>query len=65
MKEDYIALEEFWDKKIECTTDGFLQGFDECVRQFKELDLDFDVARLKRGNKPKDEEEEEKEEAEE
>ena len=59
MKEDYLALEEFQDEKIDCATDRFLQGFDECIHQLKELDPNFDVAHLKRGDEPEDKEEEE------
>ena len=43
MKEDYLASEEFWDEKIECAMDGFLQGFDKCIHQLKELEPNFDV----------------------
>ena len=49
--EDYLASEEFRSEKIKCATDRFLQGFDECVRQLKELDPNFDVARLRRSPK--------------
>ena len=54
-------------EKVEYAIDGFLQGFDECVRQIKELEPNFDVAWLKRGfdDKAEDEEEEEEEEEEE
>ena len=61
MKEDYLASEEFCNEKIECATDAFFQGFNECVRQIKELDPNFTVAQLKRSDKAENEEEEEKE----
>ena len=61
MKEDYLASEKFHDKEIECSIDAFFQGFDECIHQIKELDPNFNVARLKRGNEGEDEEEEEEE----
>ena len=65
MKEDYLALEEFWDERIECAMNVFFQGFDECIHQLKELDPNFNMARLKRGDKDEDDaEEEEKEEGE-
>ena len=63
-KDDYLASKEFRDEKIECAMDGFFQGFDECVHQVKELDPNFGMAHLKRGDKSEGEEEEEKEEAE-
>ena len=62
MKEDYLALEEFQGEMIECATDTYFWGFGECSRQVKELDLNFDVARLKKSDKLEDEEEEDEEE---
>ena len=64
MKDDYLTSEEFWDEKIECATDGFFQGFDECARQVKELDPNFDVVHLRRADESEGEEEEGKEEVE-
>ena len=60
-----MAFEEFWGEKLECTMDAYFQGFDECVHQMKELDPNFNVARLKKGDEAKGKEEEEEEEEEE
>ena len=60
IKEDYLTLKEFQDEKIECATDGYFRGFDACARQVKELDLNFEVARLRRGEESEDDEEEER-----
>ena len=64
MKEDYLALEEFQDEKIECAVDGYFWSFDECVRQVQILDPNFNIADLKRGDTFKDEEDKEGEEVE-
>ena len=58
MKDDYLTSEEFRDEKIECIMDGFFQGFNECVRQVKGLDPNFDVVHLRRGDESEDDEEE-------
>ena len=47
IKEDYLASEEFQEEKFECAMDGHSRGFNECVRQVRELDPSFDVTRLK------------------
>ena len=44
--------------------DAFFQGFDECILQLKELDLNFVVEQLKRRDKAKDDEEEKEKEGE-
>ena len=47
IKEDYLTSEEFQDKKFECSMDGHSRGFNECVRQVRKLDPNFDMTRLK------------------
>ena len=47
IKEDYITSEKFQDEKFECAMDGYSRGFNECIRQVRELDPNFDVNRLK------------------
>ena len=47
IKEDYLASEEFQEEKFECAMDKHSSSFNECVRQVRELDLSFDVTRLK------------------
>ena len=47
IKEDYPTSEEFQEEKFECAMDGHSRGFNECVRQVRELDPNFDVTHLK------------------
>ena len=47
IKEDYLTLEEFQEEKFDCAMDGHSRGFNECIRQVRKLDLNFDVTRLK------------------
>ena len=41
--------------------DGYFQGFDACAHQVKELDPNFEVERLRRGDELEDDKEEERE----
>ena len=47
IKEDYLTSEEFQEEKFECAMDGHSRGFNECIRQVRELDSNFDVTHLK------------------
>ena len=44
---DDLASKEVQEEKFECIMDGHSKGFNECIRQVRELDPNFDVTRLK------------------
>ena len=47
VKDHYLASEEFQEEKFACRMDGNSRGFNECIRQVRELDPNFDVTHLK------------------
>ena len=58
IKKDYLTSEEFQEEKFECTMDGHSRGFNECLRQIRELDPSFDMTRLRKDLSKEEEDEE-------